>query len=900
VVTFLAKLEEQYKPDAVVWVNDAGNSGRKELYPEYKANREAMEPAEQEEFDQGVERVEQILEGFRIPLMAVDGWEADDVIGTLADRAASGGWEAVIVSGDKDLYQLIRPGIAILNPGRSGPGAVDPIWVDGTNAAERLGVPPEQVVDYLAMVGDSADNIPGVKGIGEKGAAELLKTYGDLESILAHADEVKNKRYREGLQQYADNARLSKELATIKRDVPVTLDLEGWRRKSPDNDKLAKLYAELDFTTLLRALGAAKTDAANMPIEVTGLATTASTAEPAPAAPTGGKGPDVVVVDDVKDLPAVIARLRKAPLVAFDTETTSLHPHSADLIGLSLAASPTEVWYFPFGHRPAGGELAAPAPVRNLPPILDPACAAIVALLTDPAVAKGAHNLKYDSQVLRRAGIILVGARYDSMLASFAVDPGRRSHAIDVLSLEHLGIPMRSYEDLTGKGKAQIPFAEVPVPVAAAYCGHDSATVLALHAFFAPKLKDAGVEKLLNELELPLVPVLADMEWEGVTIDIPLFQRLSNELGRDLQEFEGKIASEAGASVNLNSPKQLGALLFEKLQLPILKKTKTGASTDAEVLEQLAAMGHKVPQLIMDYREVQKLKSTYVDLLPAEVHETTGRIHTSYHQTGASTGRLSSSDPNLQNIPVRTKRGQEIRKGFIPRAGWKFVVADYSQIELRLLAHFSEDASFIAAFRAGRDIHRETAALIFGIPEAQVTSEQRSRAKTINFGTIYGQGPFALSKQLDITQEEAKAFIEAYFARFPSVRGYLDRMVQQAREFGYVETLSGRRRPIPEIKDKSFNIRSFGERIATNTPLQGSAADLIKRGMIQLHAALRTAKLQAKLLLQVHDELVLEAPPEEVDAVAALTKREMESAATLRVPLIVDVGIGVNWLDAKQ
>jgi DNA polymerase-1 len=897
VVTFLAKLEEQYKPDAVVWVNDAGNSGRKELYPEYKANREAMEPAEQEEFDQGVDRVEQVLDGFRIPLMAVDGGEADDVIGTLADRATEGGWEAVIVSGDKDLYQLIRPGVAILNPGRSGPGAVDPIWVDGTNATERLGVPPEQVVDYLAMVGDSADNIPGVKGIGEKGAAELLKTYGDLESILAHADEVKNKRYREGLQQYADKARLSKELATIKRDVPVTLDLEGWRRKSPDTDKLAKLYAELDFTTLLRALGAAKTEAANMPLEVTGLAEAGEA--PSPTASTG-KGPDVVVVDDVKEIPAVIARLRKAPLVAFDTETTSLHPHSADLIGLSLAASPTEVWYFPFGHRPAGGELAAPAPVRNLPPILDPACAGIVALLTDPAVAKGAHNLKYDSQVLRRAGIPLAGATYDSMLASFAVDPGRRSHAIDVLSLEHLGIPMRSYEDLTGKGKAQIPFAEVPVPIAAAYCGHDSATVLALRAFFAPKLKDAGVEKLLNELELPLVPVLADMEWEGVTIDIPLFHRLSNELGRDLQEFEAQIAAEAGASVNLNSPKQLGALLFEKLQLPILKKTKTGASTDAEVLEQLAAMGHKVPQLIMEYREVQKLKSTYVDLLPAEVHETTGRIHTSYHQTGAATGRLSSSDPNLQNIPVRTKRGQEIRRGFIPRAGWRFVVADYSQIELRLLAHFSEDASFIAAFRAGRDIHRETAALIFGIPEAQVTSEQRSRAKTINFGTIYGQGPFALSKQLEISQEEAKAFIEAYFARFPSVRGYLDRMVQQARELGYVETLSGRRRPIPEIKDKSFNIRSFGERIATNTPLQGSAADLIKRGMIQLHAALTAAKLRAKLLLQVHDELVLEAPPEEVEAVAALTKREMESAATLRVPLIVDVGIGVNWLDAKQ
>ncbi|HEX7918957.1 MAG TPA: DNA polymerase I, partial [Gemmatimonadales bacterium] len=454
--------------------------------------------------------------------------------------------------------------------------------------------------------------------------------------------------------------------------------------------------------------------------------------------------------------------------------------------------------------------------------------------------------------------------------------------------------------DLTGKGKTQIPFAEVAIPVAAAYCGHDSATVLALHAFFAPKLRDMAAERLLDELEMPLVPVLVDMEWEGVAIDGPLFARLGNELGRDLQALEAKITAEAGSTVNLNSPKQLGVLLFEKLQLPILKKTKTGASTDAEVLEQLADMGHAIPKLILEYREVQKLKSTYVDTLPAEVHPVTHRIHTSYHQTGAATGRLSSNDPNLQNIPVRTPRGETIRRGFIPREGWSFVVADYSQIELRLLAHFSEDQSFIEAFRAGRDIHRETAALIFGIPEAKVDSAQRARAKTINFGTIYGQGPFALSKQLGITQDEAKAFIEAYFARFPGVRGYLDRMVQQARETGYVETLSGRRRYIPEIKDKSFNIRSFGERIATNSPLQGSAADLIKRAMILLHDVLAAEGLQARILLQVHDELVIESPPGEVERVSALVKSKMEAAASLRVPLVVEVGVGDNWFDAKH
>ncbi len=905
-MAFLTKLAEQYAPDAVVWVNDAGNSGRKELYPDYKANREAMEEAEQQEFDQGVKRVEQLLAGFRIPLIAVPGYEADDAIGTLADHATARGWEAVIVSGDKDLYQLIRPGVAILNPGRSGPGAVDPIWVDGTNAKERLGVDPGHVVDYLAMVGDTADNIPGVKGIGEKGAAELLATYGDLENILAHADEIKNKRYREGLQKYAAEARLSRQLATIRRDVPVELDLSAWQRHPPDHDALARIYAELEFTNLLRQVGAAKTDAANMPLAVTGLGSRGSgdATDGAATAPDARarspEAPTVIVVDDPAALPAMVRRLREAPLVAFDTETTSLHPHSADLVGLSLAASPTEVWYLPFGHRPPGGELAAPAPVRNLPPITDPACAPVAELLRDPAVRKGAHNLKYDWQVLRRAGIELRGASYDSMLASFCVDAGRRSHAIDVLSLEHLGVPMRSYEDLTGKGKAQIPFAEVAIPVAAAYCGHDSATVLALHDHFAPRLAEARAEELLNTLELPLVPVLVDMEWEGIAVDQALFARLGNELGRDLQALEARIGAAAGMSVNLNSPKQLGTLLFEKLQLPILKKTKTGASTDAEVLEQLAEMGHEVPKLILEYREVQKLKSTYVDLLPTEIHPVTHRIHTSFHQTGAATGRLSSSDPNLQNIPVRTPRGQAIRRGFIPREGWKFVVADYSQIELRLLAHFSEDESFIEAFRAGRDIHRETAALIFGIAESAVSSEQRARAKTINFGTIYGQGPFALSKQLGITQDEAKAFIEAYFARFPGVRGYLDRMVQQARETGYVETLSGRRRYIPEIKDKSFNIRSFGERIATNSPLQGSAADLIKRGMILLHDALAAERLQARILLQVHDELVIESPPAEVAHVSALVKAKMESAASLRVPLVVEVGVGDNWLDAKH
>ncbi|MGH7532737.1 MAG: DNA polymerase, partial [Gemmatimonadales bacterium] len=610
VLTFLTKLIAEYHPEALVWVNDAGDSGRTAEYPEYKATRVPMEDVEQQEFDRGVERVQELLAALRIPLVAIDGWEADDVIGALAEQARQQRWQAVIVSGDKDFYQLIGPGIVVLNPGRGGAASVDPVWVDESNAQDRLGVPPAQVADYLALVGDTADNVPGVRGIGEKGAVELLRQFGDLETLLAHAGEIKQKRYREGLEQRAAEARLSRRLVTIRVDAPVKLDLDAFAHRAADADALARVYAELEFTSLLRQLGA---EVAATPVARPGA--------PSGAAPvTPGTGPDVTVVDDVAKLAGVVAQLREAALVALDTETSSLEPHSAELIGLSLAASPTEVWYLPFGHRPAGGELAAPAPVRNLPPITDPACRALADLLRDAAVPKAGHNIKYDWQVLRRAGVELGGVTYDSMLASFVLDPGRRSHAIDVLSLEHLNTPMRSYTDVAGKGKAQIPFAEVPVADAAAYCGHDSAAVLALHALFAPRLAETGLAHLLTDLEMPLVPVLVDMEWTGIAIDRKLFAKISGELAHDLQDLEARIAKAAGASVNLNSPKQLGALLFEKLQLPVLKKTKTGASTDAEVLDELAGMGHEVPKLILEYREVQKLKSTYVDVLPAAVH----------------------------------------------------------------------------------------------------------------------------------------------------------------------------------------------------------------------------------------------------------------------------------------
>ncbi|MEO8479307.1 MAG: DNA polymerase I [Gemmatimonadota bacterium] len=889
VTNFLLRLLDTYRPDYLVWVNDAGDSFRTEAYPEYKSTREKLDDELQADFDTAVERVSQLLAAFNIPLVAVDGYEADDVIGTLAHQGAAHELQSVIVSGDKDFYQLINERVALLNPGRGGPAGVDEVWVGPDNASERLGVPPSQVTDYLALVGDSSDNVPGVKGIGEKTAVSLLTEYPDIEALIAAAPGLTAKRPREALQEHAELARLSKRLVTIQLDVPVTLELDAYRVGAPDWPELVRLFGELEFASLLTR------------VEKMAGSQGGGTAVELPPVPTL----DVMICDDPADLPAILAELRASEIVAFDTETTSLEPHDAELMGLSLATSPTRVWYFPFGHRKPAGDLfgeddGTPAP-RNFPAITDPAAADLKALLEDANVPKAAQNGKYDIQVLRRAGVTVRGFAYDSMLTSFVLDPSRRSHGIDALALDVLGQRMTSYTELTGKGKSQIPFAEVPVDKAAAYCGADSATVLALRKHFAPGLEAGRLAELLATIELPLVPVLADMEWDGVAIDRAQFRELAQELDRDLEAIETAIHTMAGVEgLNLNSPRQLADVLFLKMGLPVIRRTKTGPSTDAAVLETLASQGHELPAMILQHRELQKLKSTYVDVLPTRVNASTGRIHTSYNQVGAQTGRLSSSDPNLQNIPIRSPRGEAIRRGFVPRTGWRFIVADYSQIELRLMAHLSGDPAFVAAFRSGGDIHRQTAALIFGVDLDDVTSEMRARAKTINFGTIYGQGPFALSNQLGITQDEAKAFITDYFTRFAGVRDFLDACVERARADGYVETIFGRRRYIPEIHDKNFNMRSFAERTAQNTPLQGSAADLIKRAMIDIHAALGEGGLASRLLLQVHDELVVEAPEDEVQRVSELVRTKMEGAATLSVPLVVELGVGLNWVDAKH
>ena len=876
IATFLLRLREKHHPEYVAWVHDAGTTFRHEQLPEYKATREKLDAELQQDFDRSVTRVEELLVAFRVPLLAVDGWEADDVIATLAERAVAAGLEAVIVSGDKDFYQLIQPGITLLNPGRGGPAAVEEQVVTVQNAAERLGVPPERTVDFLALVGDSADNVPGVRGIGEKTAQKLIAEYGDLETILAHAADVSAKRVREALLAEADRARLSRDLVTLRRDAPVEAPLEAFAAAEPSWPALLDLLRELEFNTLARTL--AERHGAPPPL-------------PPPPASRGGIADTAALVADV------VARARRVGAVGLATARLGGDGARARLVGLALATGPGEAWYLPFAHR-TPGEMFADASARNLPAPTDPELAPLAALLGDPEVAKVGHDLKADLHALRRAGFTVNGLAFDTMIASFLLDPGKRSHELDAVMQEQFGEQLRTWSSVAGTGKHERPLDELPVRDAADCAAAAAEGALRLRARLMPFLEDHALAALFHDVELPLIRVLADMEREGVAVDLALFARLTGEFRRELGELERRVHEAAGVDFNLQSTPQLRHVLFEKLQLPVLKKTKTGASADAEVLEELAAMGHELPRLLMEYREIAKLLSTYLEALPQAVDPESGRIHTSFNQIGAATGRLSSNDPNLQNIPVRTPRGEAIRRGFVPRPGWRFVVADYSQIELRLLAHLSGDEAFVHAFRAGGDIHRQTAAAIFGVVPDAVTSDQRARAKTINFATLYGQGAHALSRQLGISREEAKRFIDEYFTRFAGVRRFLDDAVASAREKGYAETIFGRRRYIPELQDKNFNTRSFGERTATNSPIQGSAADLVKVAMVRVTEAL-TAMHRARLILQVHDELVLEAPAEEAEAVAALVKRHMEGAAILTVPLVADVGIGTDWVDAK-
>lgn len=890
IANFLQRLLNSHRPEYLGWVHDSGLSFRHERYPAYKATREKLTEELQSDFDRGMERVSSLLSAYGIPILSLEGYEADDVIGTLVKKSVDAGVNVVVISGDKDFQQLVRPGVWLLNPGRGGPASVEEHWVGVENGAERLGVPPSFVTDYLSLVGDSSDNVPGVKGIGDKTACELVGTYGHLEEILAHASEITKKRPREALLEHAENARLSKELVTIRDDLPVDLDLDALQVGTPDNAALAQLFVELEFHTFAKeAAGAVE-------------------------APKVTESAKYRTVETVAEVERIVRKARKARTIAVDTETvidpgspSKVDPLRSRLVSISIAVAPGEAYYFPFAHTDATahqGELlateAAPSSsVKNLPSLMSDAMKPLRDLLEDESVPKTLQNAKYDMLVLRREGVILRGVEFDTMIASYVLDPSRRSHSLDMLALEFLDHTMTSYVDVCGKGKAEITFDRVPLDVARDYSCEDVDMTLRMREHFEPQLDAHELTPLFRNVEMPLIGVLAEMEWNGIAIDMHRFATLKERFQREREQVQLEIYKEAGEEFNIGSNVQLREILFNRLKLPVLKKTSTGPSTDASVLQELAEEGHRLPTLLMEYRELAKLESTYLDILPRSANPSDGRIHTSFNQTVASTGRLSSSDPNLQNIPIRRELGKDIRRGFVPRAGWTLLAADYSQIELRLLAHLSHDSNFVDAFNAGGDIHRQTASIIFDVPLESVTSDMRGRAKTINFATIYGQGPHALSRQLGITHAEARDFIAKYFERFEGVKRYLDSMVEFAREHGYVQTIFNRRRYIPELRERNFNMRAFGERTAANSPIQGSAADLIKIAMIRVDDSFRERGFKSRMLLQVHDELVFDVEPSELADVREVVVHQMEHAANLSVPLVVDVGTGDNWLDTK-
>jgi DNA polymerase-1 len=751
---------------------------------------------------------------------------------------------------------------------------VEEEWIGVSNASERLGVPPEHVVDYLALIGDSSDNIPGAKGIGPKTAISLIEQYGGVDNILAHVEEIPQKRAREALIAAADDVRLSKQLVTIMDALPIELDLEELEVCDPDREALSRVFLELEFHSFVRDFA------------------------PAPAETTTFKVA-YEVADTVDAVQSLVARAREVGRIGIRTESSEPLAMRGEIAGLSIALDVGEVFYLPFAHYTPGVLDLDGIGVRNLPPLSSTEMTPLRELLEDADVQKAGHDLKQDLLRLRRAGVILNGHSFDAMLASYVLDPSGRQHDLDSLALQHLNYRTMSLDELCGTARTRVELAACDVDRVVSYAAEHADMALRLRSIFEEELQRLNLMKLYREIELPLIDVLADMEWAGIRIDLDFFRETQARLARDLERTQREIFEVAGEEFNINSTPQLRTILFEKLGYPVISKTKTGPSTDVTVLQNLADQGYPLPRLLMEFRQMDKLKGTYVDALP-QLADRNGRLHTTFAQAVAATGRLSSNDPNLQNIPIRTEQGAELRKGFVPDRGFAFLGADYSQIELRILAHMSGDPAFVSAFRAGLDIHRQTAAVMFGVPDVSlVTPDMRAAAKTVNFATIYGIGAFALSDKLGTTRQEAQAFIQNYFERFPDVRKYLDTQIAFAKQNGYVETLSGRRRYIPEIQSRNFNMRSFGERVATNAPVQGSAADIIKIAMINIHNALTEQRSGARMLLQVHDELLFEVPLPELDATTELVRKHMEGAFPLDVPLEVVTGTGASWYECK-
>jgi DNA polymerase-1 len=861
-------------PDYAAFVMDAsGPTFRDELYPEYKANREAMP----DDLRAQIEPMMAIVEALGFPILRVPGVEADDVIGTLAIRAAAEGIEVKVSTSDKDFAQLVRPGLSLVN-------TMSGSTLDDAGVVEKFGVRADQIIDYLALMGDSVDNIPGVEKCGPKTAAKWLAEYGSLDGVIAAADKIGGK-VGENLRAALPRLPLNRQLTTIVTDVALDRGPRELQLRARDVDALKALYARYGFNAALRDLETGNGGSASKPA----VGTSVATAMPLPDALPQERGVYRLILSEA-ELDALVTELESAELICFDTETTSLDALRAELVGLAFATRAGAAVYLPLAHRYPGApaQLDRSLVLERLRPVLE-----------NPTRPKLAQNAKYDFHVLREHGIEVHGLQHDSMLESFVLNSTASRHDMDSLAKNYLGYTPIAYSEVAGKGAKQISFADVDLALARDYSAEDADITLRLHQALWPRLQaEPSLAKVYAEIELPLVQVLADMEATGVLIDADELRRQSQDLGKRMLELQKQGFELAGRAFNFDSPKQLGALLFDELGLPALVKTPGGApSTNEEALEAIADR-HELPKLILDYRGLAKLRGTYTEKLPEAINSRTGRVHTSFHQTGAATGRLSSSDPNLQNIPIRTEDGRRIRRAFIAPPGRRIVACDYSQIELRIMAHLSEDPGLLSAFAGGQDVHRATAAEVFGLPLEDVGPDQRRAAKAINFGLMYGMSAFGLAKQLGIDRGEAQDYIALYFARYPGVQGYMERVRQQAREYGYVETVFGRRLYLNDIHARQQGLRAGAERAAVNAPMQGSAADIIKRAMLDLHAWLKGRQSQAQMVLQVHDELVFECAEDFVDTLMAEASQRMQGAVQLRVPLVVDSGVGANWDEA--
>ncbi len=874
----LIKLLRESDADGIAVIFDAsGTSFRNDFYPDYKANRD--EPPD--DLKPQFAMVREATRALNLPSIEMEGYEADDLIATYAKLARERGIEVTIVSSDKDLMQLVGEGVAMLDPMKNRPIGPDEV-------VEKFGVPPEKVVDVQALAGDSVDNVPGVPGIGVKTAAQLIEAYGDLDELLERAEEIKQPKRRQNLIEFAEQARISRRLVELKDDVAIDAPIDSFGLRTPDADPLKSFLEKYEFRSVI----------ARLP-DILGEAAAPEAAEPGPA-------PGYELVDDAAALKGWVAEALAQGWVAVDTETTGLNAMRAELVGVSLALAPGRACYIPFGHRHAqeDGELALEGGAGLVAGQIgrDQALGLLKPLLEDGSVLKIGQNIKYDMIVLARAGIEMAPID-DTMLLSYALDGGLHNHGMDELAEQHLGHKTIKFKDVAGSGRSQVTFDRVPLEKARDYAAEDADITLRLHRALKPRLLAERLVTVYETLERPLVPVLAAMERAGVKVDREALRRLSNDFAQRAAELEAEIHGLAGRPFTIGSPKQLGEILFDEMGLEGGKKTKTGAyATGADILESLAAQGHDLPGRVLDWRQLTKLKSTYTDALQDQINPETGRVHTSYSQAVASTGRLSSNDPNLQNIPVRTEEGRRIRQAFIAEPGMALLSVDYSQIELRLAAHIADVAPLKQAFHEGQDIHAITASQVFGVPVEGMDPMVRRQAKAINFGIIYGISAFGLANNLGIERSEAKAYIDAYFERYPGIRDYMDRMRKQARETGFVTTLFGRKVHVPAIREKNPARRGFGERAAINAPIQGAAADIIKRAMIRIPPALAEAGLAARMLLQVHDELLFECPAGEVEETSALVRRVMEQAAgpavTLSVPLVADAGVGETWAQA--